>query len=158
MEIWKPLKNFPSYNGSSEGRIMNIRTRRIMKTIINEKGYERVCLRKNNERYNVSVHKVIAETFLGEHPGMDVKHKDLNRSNNCVGNLEWRSRKDIAREAFDSGRRHAPRSTAVRVIETGKEYETVTECAKDIDCDRSEIFKYLAGQRSHVKGYHFEYA
>lgn len=156
MEVWKPLKNFPSYNGSSEGRIMNIKTRRILKTFLNEKGYETVCLRRNGQRYMVRVHKVIAETFLGECPGMDIWHRDLNRSNNRVDNLEWRTRKDIARESFDSGRRHAPRSTAVKVVETGNEYESVTECAKDICCDRSEIFKYLAGQRSHVKGYHFE--
>ena len=64
METWKPLKNFPSYNGSSEGRIMNIRTQRIMRTYINSKGYSVVCLRKNNKQYTVRVAKVIAETFL----------------------------------------------------------------------------------------------
>ena len=76
MEIWKPLKNFPSYDGSSEGRIRNIRTQRILKTYINEKGYETVCLRKNGRQYTVKVSKVIAETFLGEHPGMDVRNKN----------------------------------------------------------------------------------
>lgn len=156
MEIWKPLKNFPSYNGSNEGRIMNIKTRRIMKTFVNDNGYIQVCLRKNNRQYTVKVARVIAETFLGECPGMDVVYKNGNRLDVYADNLEWRTRKDIARESFDSGRRHAPRSTAVKVIETGNEYESVTECAKDICCDRSEIFKYLAGQRSHVKGYHFE--
>ena len=156
MEIWKPLKNFPSYNGSSEGRIMNIRTRRIMKTFANDRGYIQVCLRKNNRQYTVRVARVIAETFLGEHPGMDVSYKNGDRSDINIDNLEWRSRKDIARESIDSGRRPMLKRTAVRVIETGNEYETVTECAKDICCDRSEIFKYLAGQRLHVKGYHFE--
>lgn len=156
MEIWKPLKNFPSYDGSSEGRIRNIRTRRILKTFINDKGYARVSLRKNGQRYTMSVHKVIAETFLGEHPGMDVWHKDLDRLNNQIDNLEWRTRKEIARDSFERGARRAPRYTKVRVIESGDIYESVTECANDIGCDRSEIFKYLAGQRSHVKGYHFE--
>ena len=156
MEIWKPLKNFPSYDGSSEGRIRNIRTRRILKSFITEKGYARVGLQKNGERYMISVHKLIAETFLGEHPGMDVWHKDLDRSNNRVDNLEWRTRREIVRETFASGRRRAPRYTGVRVVETGDIYESVTACAIDTGCDRSEIFKYLAGQRAHVKGYHFE--
>lgn len=157
MEIWKPLKNFPSYNGSSEGRIMNVKTRKIIKTFMNDKGYVQVYLRKNNKQYNVRAARILAETFLGEHPGMDVSYKNGDRTDVTVDNLEWRTRKDIAKEAFANGRRHAPRSTAVRVTETGNEYNTVTECAKDICCDRSEIFKYLAGQRSHVKGYHFEY-
>ena len=89
MEIWKPLRNFPSYNGSSEGRIMNIRTQRIMKTFKNDNGYIQVCLRKNNKQYTVKVARVIAETFLGEHPGMDVAYKNGDRSDVCVDNLEW---------------------------------------------------------------------
>lgn len=94
MEIWKPLRNFPSYNGSSEGRIMNIRTQRILKPTINEKGYYQVCLRKNNVQHSVRVHRILAETFLGEHPGMDVRHKDGNRLNNQVDNLEWCTKRD----------------------------------------------------------------
>lgn len=94
MEIWKPLRNFPSYNGSSEGRIMNVRTRRILKPTINEKGYYQVCLRKNNTQYSVRVHRILAETFLGEQPEMDVRHKDNNRLNNRVANLEWCSKQD----------------------------------------------------------------
>lgn len=156
MEIWKPLKDFPSYNGSSEGRIMNIRTRRILKTRTNDRGYIQVCLRKNNQQYTVRVARILAETFLGEHPGMVVTYKNGDRSDVRVDNLEWSTRKDIAREAFDSGRRHAPRSTAVRVIETGKEYATVTECANDTGCCKREIFKYLSGQLHDVNGYHFE--
>lgn len=156
MEIWKPLKDFPSYNGSSEGRIMNIRTRRILKTCTNDRGYIQVCLRKNNQQYTVRVARILAETFLGERPGMVVAYKNGDRSDVRVDNLEWSTRKDIAREAFDSGRRHAPRSTAIRVIETGKEYATVTECANDTGCCKREIFKYLSGQRHDVNGYHFE--
>lgn len=156
MEIWKPLKNFPSYNGSSEGRIMNVKTQRIMKVTVNSKGYARVGLVRNGQRYTVSVHKVIGETFLGEAPGMDIYHKDLNRLNNRIENLEWRCRGEIAKEAFERGTRHAARCTRIRVKETGRVYATVTECAFDLCCDRSEIFKCLSGKRDHVKGYHFE--
>lgn len=100
MEIWKTLKNFPSYNVSSYGRIMNVKTQRILKTFINEKGYQTVCLRKNNKQYTVRVHKLIAETFLGKQSGMDVRHKDRNRSNNHVDNLEWCTRKETINNAF----------------------------------------------------------
>ena len=158
MEIWKPLRNFPSYNGSSEGRIMNIRTQRILKTFINEKGYEKVCLRKNNQQYTVSVHKVIAETFLGEHPGMDVRHKDLDRSNNCADNLEWCTRSELISKAFERGSKLPARATRVRVIETGLIFNSVAECARALGCDKSEIFKQLAGKRENVKGLRFELA
>lgn len=157
MEIWKPLRYFPSYNGSSEGRIMNIKTQRILKTYIGEKGYVQVCLRKNNQQHTVKVHKVIAETFLGEHPGMDVRHKDLDRSNNCVDNLEWCSRAETIGRAFERGSKMPSRCTRVLVVETGDIFESLTECSRFLRCDRSDIFKCLAGSRPHVKGYHFEY-
>lgn len=156
MEIWKPLRNFPSYNGSSEGRIMNIRTQRILKTFINEKGYEKVSLRKNNQQYTVGISKVIAETFLGEHPGMDVRHKDLDRSNNRVDNLEWCTRSESISEAFERGSKLPARFTRVRVVETGLIFNSVAECARALDCDRSSISKCLAGKVSTVKGWHFE--
>lgn len=156
MEIWKPLRNFPSYNGSSEGRIMNIRTQRILKTFINDKGREQVCLRKNNRQYTVSVHKVIADTFLGENPGMDVRHKDLNRSNNRVSNLEWCTRQETISSSFERGNRLPNHRTEIRVVETGEIYESVAACSRDTGCSSSEIFKCMAGTVPHVKGLHFE--
>lgn len=158
MEIWKPLKNFPSYNGSSEGRIMNIKTQRIMKTHTNEKGYVQVCLRKNNQQYTVRVHKIIAETFLGEHPGMDVRHKDLDNSNNRVDNLEWCTRSETIQSAFDRGSKIPSRQVPVLVIETGEIYNSIRACARDLSCQQTDICKCLNGELKHVKGYHFERA
>lgn len=156
MEIWKPIRNFPSYNASSEGRIMNIRTRRILKMYIGEKGYAQVCLRKNNQQYTLKVHKLIAETFLGEHPGMVVRHRDLNRSNNCVDNLEWCTRAETISDAFERGSRIPPLKIQVRVIETNDIYDSIADCARNLNCCRSDISKHLSGKLPHVKGYHFE--
>ena len=156
MEIWKPLRNFPSYDGSSEGRIRNIRTQRILKTVTNDRGHVTLTLRKNNAQYSVRLARVIAETFLGEHPGMDVRHKDHDRSNNRVDNLEWCTRSELIAEAFDRGTKKPSRQIPVRVIETGDTYESIRECARQTGCAQNEICKYLAGQRQHVKQLHFE--
>ena len=156
MEIWKPLRNFPSYNGSSEGRIMNIRTQRIMKTFKNDNGYIQVCLRKNNKQYTVKVARVIAETFLGEHPGMDVAYKNGDRSDVCVDNLEWCTRQEVIRRAFERGTKIPSRQIPVRVIETGEVYNSIRACARDIGCYQTDICKYLSGGVQQVKGYHFE--
>jgi hypothetical protein len=139
MEIWKPLKNFPSYNGSSEGRIINVRTQHILKPYLNENGYPIIRLRRNNKCHTVRLHRIIAETFLGEHPNMDVRHKDRDRLNNHVDNLEW-----------------VMNQTAIKVVETGMTYESVSECARDTGCDRRAIYRYLSGGSKHVNGLHFE--
>lgn len=156
METWKPLKNFPSYNGSTEGRIMNIRTQRILKTFTNNHGYEIVTLRKNNKQYTVKVGRVIAETFLGEHPGMDVGYKNGDRSQNDISNLEWRTRQETIQSAFDRGTKIPSRQIAVRVIETGNIYSSIRACARDLNCCQTDICKCLSGKAKQVKGYHFE--
>lgn len=156
MEIWKPLKNFPSYNGSSEGRIMNIKTQRIMKTFVNDKGYVQVCLRKNNKQYTVRVAQVIAETFLGEQHGMDVTYKNGNRSDVCSDNLEWCTRQEVIRRAFERGTKIPSRQIPIRVIETGEAYDSIRACARDIGCHQTDICKCISGKTKQVKGYHFE--
>ena len=50
-ETWLPCREFPDYEVSSEGKIRNIYTGRILKTNINDKGYEIVCLRKDGKQY-----------------------------------------------------------------------------------------------------------
>ena len=156
MEIWKPLKNFPNYNGSSEGRIMNIQKQTFLKPTITEKGYMVVGLRKNNKYYTVRVHRVIAETFLGEYPGMDVKHKDLNPLNNNINNLYWSTRSDTVKQAYLEGRRKPWRQVPVRVVETNRVYKNMKECAIDIGCDPADVRRCLLGERRSAKGYHFE--
>lgn len=94
MEIWKPLQNFPEYEGSTEGQIRNIRTRRFLKPVIDEKGNLKVTLRRDNKNHYVKVGRVLAETFLGEHPGLDVRFKDSDKTNVCVRNLFWCTRQE----------------------------------------------------------------
>lgn len=156
MEIWKPLRNFPSYNGSSEGRIMNVRTQRILKIQLNDKEQPQLTLRKNNRQYTVKVHRIIAETFLGEHPGMDVRHRDGNPLNNSVDNLYWSTRKETISSSFERAERLPNRRTPILVVETGEVYDSVAACARATGCASSDIFKCMAGTRPHVKRLHFE--
>lgn len=156
MEIWKPLRNFPSYNGSTEGRIINVRTQHILKPTIDAKGYAIVGLRKNNKIYTRRVHRVLADTYYGEHPGMDVRHKDENRLNNRVDNLIWVTRSETMKHAYEKGTKKFWRQIPIRVVESGNVYNTMKDCAIDIGCDPSDIRRYLLGERKSVKGYHFE--
>ena len=135
---------------------MNIRTQHILKYNINDKGYMQVSLFKNNKPHTVRVHRAIAETFLGEHPGMDVRHRDRDRTNNRVDNLYWTTRSETINDAFERGTKRPSRGTAIRVVETGKVYMSVSACMRDTGCDRSSIFKCLKGSIPHVKGFHFE--
>ena len=161
MEIWKPLKNFPSYNGSSEGRIMNIKTQRILKTFMNYKGYVLVCLRKNNRQYTVRVAQVIAETFLGEHPGMDITYKNGNRSDIDISNLEWCTRSYNTKHSFELGLQKVERGEQrynavlndelVREIRTLLKIQGISKTARDLGLKKSTVANVKYGAWKHIK-------
>ena len=55
-------------------------------------GYERVTLFENGKKFNVSVHRLVAMAFIDNpDPNIftEVNHKDENKTNNNVDNLEW---------------------------------------------------------------------
>ena len=52
-------------------------------------------LRKNGEHHNFQVHRLVAEAFIPNPEGKEtVNHKDENKLNNCVDNLEWMTVKE----------------------------------------------------------------
>ena len=85
--IWKTIQNNSNYEVSTTGLIKNKKTGKILKPWTHL-GYQWIRLGKNGK--NKSVHRIVALTFLPKIEGKDfVNHKDSNRSNNNVENLEW---------------------------------------------------------------------
>ena len=108
-EIWKDIKGYEGYyqasnlgNVRSLHRLATMRLKngltaqrvkkgRILKqTLDGRKNYLQVSLNKNGVRKVVSVHRLVAMTFLPNPMGLpEVNHKDEIKTNNCVENLEW---------------------------------------------------------------------
>ena len=100
-EIWKTVKNYPNYLISNLGNVKSVQRTRIIgrnKFVQKEKilkqhilnGYAYVYLTKNSEIKGFRVHRLVAEAFIpniNEYPC--VNHKDEDKTNNCVDNLEW---------------------------------------------------------------------
>ena len=61
----------------------------LLKNRVNAYGYHHVALRKNGKGYEKLVHRLVAENFIDEEPKETVNHKDGNKINNHVSNLEW---------------------------------------------------------------------
>ena len=156
MEIWKPIKRFPSYNCSDLGRIMNVRTQKILRPYLDDRGYLQVCLRKNNRRCTVRLHRLVADTFLGEQPGMDARHKNGDRSDNRADNIYWSERSETLIDIYENGGRSLMKATPVRVVELDREFCSVAQCARELMVDRKDIFEHLSGFKDDVKGYHIE--
>ena len=96
-EIWKDKKDYEEhYQVSNCGRVKSIRfgKERILKPVPNSFGYLFVKLCKDGKAKAFTVHRLVAEAFL-DNPNnyKEVNHKDENKTNNVVTNLEWCDRK-----------------------------------------------------------------
>ena len=98
-EVWKDVKGYEGLyqvsdfgNVRSLDRISNNRSicGRRLKQINDKNGYKKVMLFKKGSHIYIGVHRLVAKTFLlNPHNYPQVNHKDENKSNNCVNNLEW---------------------------------------------------------------------
>lgn len=157
MEIWCTIKDFDNYQASNYGRIRNARTGRILKTTINQNGYECVTLRKNNMQYVRRVHRLVADAFYdGDHSDLDVNHIDGNKLNNNLSNLEFCTRAENIQHAFRTGLKKPSRQIKIRIVETGEVFDSIRECARHIGGNQAQIGRVLAGKENICKGYHFE--
>lgn len=69
--------------------------------------YDDVALLMNARRAERKVHRLVAEAFLGPIPeGREVNHKDGNKTNNWLGNLEYVTRSQNVLHAIGLGLRH----------------------------------------------------
>lgn len=90
-EQWCPIRDYPLYLISSCGRIMNITTKRILKQYQdNSGGYCCVSLWKDRKGKTLRVHPLVYSHFTGDFDltGFVINHKDGNKTNNNIDNLE----------------------------------------------------------------------
>lgn len=90
---YPPIPGFEDYTISTDGEIRKVHGRRapmIMTPKLDKDGYYELGIRKNEQKYYKRVHRLVAETYLENPDNLPiVNHKDGNRTNNNVDNLEW---------------------------------------------------------------------
>lgn len=92
MEIYKDIEGFEGfYQVSNLGNIKSIKYNKIMKySDINNCGYYRIYLTKDNIKKRYFIHRLVAEAFLSKVIDKNkVNHIDKNKLNNELSNLEW---------------------------------------------------------------------
>ncbi len=120
VEHWLPVPIQPfheDYEVSDHGRVRRLRdckptnrgyvrakAGRLCKQHPNQKGYLFVTMIVNQVYKTVTVHKLVALAFIGKRlDGMEVNHKDGNKSNNCLSNLEYVTPSENTQHAYDHG-------------------------------------------------------
>lgn len=107
-EEWKPVVGFPGYEISSYGRVKGKKGQIMTPTRQKSRKhyYWHVDLMSPFRNHNCKkLHRMVAEAFIPNPDNLpEVNHKDCNRDNNTIGNLEWASRKSNMEHASHNGR------------------------------------------------------
>ena len=97
-EIWHDIDGYEGlYQISNKGRVKSLKCgkERIRTPVITNDGYLNVILYKNTTAQHRLIHRLVAEVFIPNPENKpQVNHKDENKLNNCVNNLEWATAKE----------------------------------------------------------------
>jgi hypothetical protein len=104
------MKQHPKYTHlfvARDGRILSTKSGKILRTQVNQKGYEVFCTRldgREGKSTLLRVHRLVAETYVyNPENKLFVNHKDGDKLNNHYANLEWVTNKENVRHAFATG-------------------------------------------------------
>ena len=114
----------------------------ILKNGLAGNGYLTVSLWVKNIGKTRTIHKMIAECFIDNPNNYKcVNHKDGNKLNNSIQNLEWCNSSQNNKHSHDSGLSNLTRK--VHCIETKKEWISISNCAAETGIDYKKLGYYL---------------
>lgn len=167
-EMWKTVNNFNNYKISNFGNVISnektdarnvLRKEKLLKIHDNGKGYKFIALTNSLERKKIYVHRLVAEHFIKQPINKtDLNHKDLDKSNNHFLNLEWCTKSENSIHAYKLGVLNIPKPKRNKVIciETKIIYNSILECAKQMNLKHGAICKVCNGKMRSTGGYHFK--
>ena len=168
-EIWKPVKDFEGlYQVSNYGRVKrlpkmintninNSNSRclkeKILKALNNGKDYLSVFLVKDNEKKCCKIHRLVAEAFIENENNYNfINHKDYNRKNNCVDNLEWCSLQ--YNNEYSHNKSVYQKDLNDKTI---KKWKSIIEASKKLQINNKNITSCCKNKRKTAGGYKWKY-
>ena len=157
---WKDIKGYEGlYQINTSGEIKTLRSNKIMKYGYTTKGYKQVGLYKNKKCKHLYVHRLVAEAFIPNPNNYPIiNHKDENKLNNCVNNLEW------CTNQYNLTYKNAQKNRKRSVIQYNtkgkfiKKWECIKEVEKKLNIANPNICKVCCGFRKTAGGYIWRYA
>ena len=165
MEIWKDIEGYEGkYQVSNFGNVKSLDYRRtgkeqLLKPMLQTKGYFCVMLCKPNKIY--LIHRIVAKAFIPNPENLPyVNHKDENKHNNHVYNLEWCTQ--LYNLNYGSRNERIRKSLSKKVYQYTldgkfvKEWKSTKECCRN-GFNQGHIASCCRGERKTHKGYIWSY-
>jgi len=165
-ERWLMIEFYLNYAVSTLGRVRNLNTGKLLKHQSSKRGgnYAFINLSKNGRRVNRNVHILVARAFIGDCPsGKLVHHKDTNRMNPKLENLEYithkvncnKRRRRIMAVRIDLDEpdlKTIIRGLTVLLLEIEKSPDVVQAMLKDnkryVNSLKEKMERYLEGEKA----------
>lgn len=166
--MWKAVKGFEGlYEVSDSGQIRSLprngtkRGGRIMAQSTDKDGYKLSKLRFKTKVVTAKVHRVVAQAFIPNPENKpQVNHKDGNKENNDVSNLEWVTNSENIRHAKKLGlQRECPNRQKVEQWKDGKliaVYNSLKEAQQITGIGWTGISGVTRGTRKTAGGYNWK--
>lgn len=181
-EIWKDIIGYEGYYQiSSFGRVRSLKRIIIDKNnnkhTINEKilkphksiqGYLTVSLLKIRNNKRIRIHRLVALHFIENiNNYSQVNHKDFNRENNNVDNLEWMTPSQNVKYSWDNGRygdsklitKEANKKCSKKVlcVDLNTVFESARKASREFNIAISSISQCCNKKRKSAGGYKWQY-
>ena len=166
-EIWKDIEGYEGlYQVSNMGRVRSLRKNIILRQGIT-RGYERVVLSTNNIQKGYYIHRLVATAFISNPDNLyQVNHKDENKTNNRVDNLEWCTR-EYNYNYGTRGKRISLKNTNGKKSKITlqydingnliKEWKSTMDVQRNLGFNQSSISKCCRGKYACAYGYIWKY-
>jgi len=167
------LQDFPGYYVTEEGRIYSDKSKKALKGSLTTPGYLQVKLYNNSRIEYRLIHRLVCAAYYSNPDNKrEVNHLDGNKLNNHPKNLEWSTRSENHKHAYNIGMREHMRIAAaerlrkrmskpiVAIDENGamvNEYESIRAAAKSIKRSLSTLNDALKGKQKSCAGLKWAY-
>lgn len=160
-EIWCPIKGYEGlYEVSDKGRVKSIGycKERILSPGKHPNGYLQVELYKNGERKMCKVHRLVAQTFIPNPDNLtQVNHKDENKENNSVQNLEWCDSKYNINYGTRNDRCSKPVLQFTKDGEFIQEWKSTRDVERNLGYSNCNISSCCTGKRKSAYNFIWKY-
>jgi len=160
-EEWKVIEDGANYEISSYGQVRNKSTNKILKPLLLS-GYMVITFRINNEKILSKIHRLVATKFLVRTDETHVvNHKDGNKLNNNVENLEWISQSENVKHAFRTGLNKGKKNKVYQYTINNvfiREFNSPIDIEKELGIPRTRILDICEGKGSKTGGYIWKYS
>lgn len=155
----KDIKGYENlYAITSCGRIWSYISKKFLKPRADKDGYLLINLHKDNKSKTYKVHRLVAEAYICNDEELpQINHRDENKTNNCIGNLEWCTHIYNQNYGTHNEKISQSRRKAVFCVELGRAFKSIKTASRELNINDTCISLACKNKIKTSGGYHWKY-